>query len=176
VRDVGRIHAPDEHPGGRSGGELEIRRYREPDHDAVWDLHNVALHAVGAHAGNGPFDDDLHHVIDVYERDRGEFLVGLLGGRIVAMGALRRRGPDTAEITRMRVLPGMQRRGFGRIILRHLEARARELGYRRLVLKTTERQTAALGLYRAEGFVETGRDVVAGMPCVDFAKPLVGVA
>ena len=166
------IHALGEHPDGWAGGQLEIRRYREPDHDAVWDLHNVALHAVGAHAGNGPFDDDLHHVLDIYERDRGEFLVGLLAGRIVAMGALRRRGPDTAEITRMRVLPGMQRRGFGRIILRRLEARARELGYRRLVLKTTERQTAALGLYRAEGFVETGRDVVAGMRCVDFAKPL----
>ena len=41
---------------------MEVRRYRAGDHDAVWDLHNVALNEVGAHMGNGPWDDDLHHI------------------------------------------------------------------------------------------------------------------
>ena len=75
---------------------LHIRRYREADHDAVWALHNLALHQVGAHAGNGPWDDDLHHVPAEYLDSGGEFLVGVVDARIVAMGALKRLGPDRA--------------------------------------------------------------------------------
>jgi ribosomal protein S18 acetylase RimI-like enzyme len=153
--------------------ELVIRRYDDVDRDAVWELHNLALHAVGAHVGNGPWDDDLHRIAEVYLSGRGEFLVGLLGGRVVAMGALRRQDEDTAEIKRMRVHPDVQRRGFGRALLHGLEERAIRLGYRRLVLDTTERQVAAIGLYRSEGFVESGRGEVWGFPCIFFAKELV---
>jgi len=153
--------------------ELVIRRYEDTDRDAVWELHNLALYAVGAHVGNGPWDDDLHHVSEVYLDGRGEFLVGLLGGRVVAMGALRRHDDVTAEVKRMRVHPATQRHGFGRAILLRLEERAIRLGYRRLVLDTTERQVAAIALYRSEGFVESGRGEVWGFPCIFFAKELV---
>lgn len=152
--------------------DLEIRRYQEADHDAVWDLHNLALHRVGAHAGNGPWDDDLHRIDEVYLGARGEFLVGVLAGRIVAMGALRRHDDVTAEVTRMRVDPTEQRRGFGRALLCSLTERAVQLGYRHLVLDTTERQVAAIALYRSEGFTETGRGQVLGFACIFFAKKL----
>jgi len=154
------------------GGKLLIRRYRDADHDAVWELHNLALRLVGAHAGNGPWDDDLHHVREVYLEAGGEFLVGELAGRIVAIGALRRQDESTAEVKRMRVHPDLQRRGHGRAVLRRLEARAVQLGYRRLVLDTTERQVPAIALYRSEGFVEIGRGQVLGFPCIFFAKEL----
>lgn len=68
---------------------LKVRRYRTADHDAVWQLHNESLLATGAHGGNGPWDDDLHQIEEVYLAPGGEFLVGLHQGRIVAMGALR---------------------------------------------------------------------------------------
>ena len=152
--------------------ELVIRRYRDGDRAAVWALHNLALHAVGAHAGNGVWDDDLHHVAEVYLDGGGEFLVGLVAGRVVAMGALRRHDDLTAEVKRMRVHPDLQGRGFGRLVLRALERRAIRLGYRRLVLDTTERQAAAIALYRSEGFTETGRGRVLGFPCIFFAKEL----
>ncbi|MGA9112193.1 MAG: GNAT family N-acetyltransferase [Candidatus Dormiibacterota bacterium] len=156
--------------------ELAIRRYRDADHDAVWELHNLALHLVGAHAGNGPWDDDLHHIGEVYLQAGGEFLVGELAGRIVAIGALRRHDETTAEVKRMRVHPAVQRCGHGRTVLRRLEARALQLGFRRLFLDTTERQLAAIALYRSEGFTETGRGHVLGFPCIFFAKELPGAA
>jgi ribosomal protein S18 acetylase RimI-like enzyme len=155
---------------------LVIRRYRDADHDAVWELHNLALRLVGAHAGNGPWDDDLHRVGEVYLEAGGEFLVGELAGRIVAIGGLRRHDEATAEVKRMRVHPDVQRRGHGRAVLRRLEARALQLGYHRLVLDTTERQLPAIALYRSEGFVETGRGHVSGFPCIFFAKELVAGA
>jgi GNAT superfamily N-acetyltransferase len=151
---------------------LQIRRYRETDHDAVWALHNVALEEVGAHAGNGPWDEDLHSIERVYLDDRGEFLVGLVEREIVAMGGLRHSEDGRGQITRMRVHPRSQRQGFGRLILERLEARARELGYRTLCLDTTVGQAAAQVFYRGEGYLETGRTRLGPFDVILFEKHL----
>ena len=152
--------------------EVTIRRYEPADHDEVWALHNLALEAVNAHGGNGPWDDDLHRVEEVYLRSGGEFLVGLLGGRLVAMGALKPSAGGRAEIRRMRVHPDFQRRGFGRAILRRLEARAAELGYAELHLETTAGQTAARGLYEAMGYRETGQRTMGRFEVIAYRKRL----
>ena len=149
---------------------MEVRRYRAPDHDAVWDLHNVALNEVGAHAGNGPWDDDLHRVEAEYINAGGEFYVGIIGGRIVAMGALKRLSDTEAEICRMRVHPELQRRGLGTRILSKLEERARELGFRTLTLDTTVGQVAAMSMYRKAGYEEVARGRKFGFDVVEFEK------
>ncbi len=153
-------------------GELVIRRYREADRRAVWDLHNAALDAVGAHAGNGPWDDDLHDIRGEYLASGGEFLVGELDGRVVAMGALWPSGRGRAEITRMRVHPDFWRRGFGRQILARLEQRARERGYRRLHLQTTTVQTAARLFYEGCGYAEVRRFREGRFDVIEYEKRL----
>jgi len=135
---------------------LQIRRYRDADASVVRRLHDEALEPTGAHAGPGPWNDDLLDVTGVYLDGRGEFLVGELDGQVVAMGALRYVDDATAEVKRMRVFPAHQRHGHGAAILAALEARARELGYRRLVLDTSEQQVAARALYARHGFREVG--------------------
>ncbi len=74
-------------------------------------------------------------------------------GEAVACGALRRLGPDQAEIKRMYVEPRYRGRSLGRRILEELEARAVVFGYRSLRLETGEMQPAAVGLYRSFGYV-----------------------
>ncbi len=134
---------------------IELRRFTEADTQAVWELHNSALGAAGAHLGNGPWDDDLRSIRAFYLDDGGEFLVGFLEDRLVAMGALRHVNGTVAEIKRMRVHPGFQRRGFGRLVLERLEDRARELGYRKLRLDTVAgKMDRAIELYRRMGFIE----------------------
>lgn len=147
-----------------------IRQYRCGDKEAVWELHNAALFPTGAHAGNGPWDDDLHHIEEVYLSSGGEFLVGLSGGKLVAMGALMRVSETEGEIKRMRVLPDCQRRGFGQAMLIRLEARARELGFNRLFLETTTQQVAAQGLYRKNGYREAGRHMQGRFEVIVFKK------
>ena len=149
---------------------MEVRRYRAPDHDAVWDLHNIALNEVGAHVGNGPWDDDLHRVEAEYISTGGEFYVGVIDRRIVAMGALRRLTDTRAEICRMRVHPELQRRGLGTRILSMLEERARELGFRTLTLDTTVGQVAAMSMYMKSGYEEVARDRKFGFDVVMFEK------
>jgi hypothetical protein len=38
---------------------LQLRRYRDSDHDEVVRLHHLELEPFGADAGPGPWDDDL---------------------------------------------------------------------------------------------------------------------
>ena len=135
----------------------------------MWQLHHVALEQVGGHL-SGPWDDDLTMIPATYLESGGEFLVGLEDRQIVAMGALRKTNDDRAEIKRMRVHPSAQRRGLGRRVLRGLERRAIELGYRTLVLDTTIDQRPAQALYRSEGYIEIGQRRAGPFELIIFEK------
>jgi ribosomal protein S18 acetylase RimI-like enzyme len=104
----------------------------------------------------GPWDADFQDIEGVYLNNGGEFLVGLIGGNIVAMGALRNVTEGTAEIKRMRVHPDHWRRGFAQAIFDRLQFRAAELGYKKLILDTSVQQKAAQELYLKNGFRRTG--------------------
>ena len=149
---------------------MEIRQYLALDHDAVWNLHNVALLQVNAHAENGPWDDDLHQIEAEYVATGGEFYVGIANGRIVAMGGLMRLSDDRAEIRRMRIHPDVQRKGLGSQMLSALEQSAAELGFGTLTLETTVQQAPAIQLYTRRGYREVGRSRKAGFDVLEFER------
>ena len=149
-----------------------IRQFRNSDLAAIRELHVLGLDQTGTNLGPGPWDDDLEDIQAVYLRNKGDFLVAETRGRIVGMGALRRRSEDEAEIKRMRVHPEKQRQGVGRSILKELEARAGKLGYARIILDTTVQQVGAMALYRSAGYTEIGRATNHGLECVIFEKRL----
>ncbi len=152
---------------------LTLRRYQQADHDAVWQLHVLGLQSVGAYAGHGQWDDDLHNIEQVYLNNRGTFLVSEDEGRIVAMGALRYITNERAEIKRMRVHPDVRGRGFGQEMLQALETEAIALGYTTLFLDTSTLQIAAQHLYRKNGFRETGETkVMRGFTDIFFEKSI----
>jgi hypothetical protein len=86
---------------------------QQADHEAIWELHKIALQDAGADLGSGQWDDDLRPIDQVYLQNQGEFLVGVYEGRIVAIGALTTN--ERAETKRMRVHPHFQRCGFGHL-------------------------------------------------------------
>lgn len=83
---------------------------------------------------------------------RGSFLVVHRDGAPLGCGALRRLDAETGELKRMYVAPAARGLGLGRRLVDALEAEARGLGMRRLVLETGTRQLAAIALYKAAGF------------------------
>ena len=151
---------------------IEIRQYLPGDKNAVWTLHNEALAETGAQPGNGPWDDDLHDIDGHYLSPGGSFLVGLVDGKIVAMGALKRIDEAAGEIKRMRVAPRHQRRGYGEAVLLALENLAQRLGLSQLKLETTDVQLAAQQLYKKNGYRETGRGRMNKFNVVYFEKSL----
>ncbi|WP_344952666.1 GNAT family N-acetyltransferase [Actinomadura miaoliensis] len=176
---------------------LRLRRYRGTDHATVLALHREGLAQVGLRPGDGVYyDHDFFRMEEIYLRDGGEFLVGELDGEIVAMGGLRRADlvPDgharasgvglpptaatrgaaqgAAEMVRLRVRPDVQRCGYGSAVVRALEQRAAEYGYRLLRADTTELQDPALRLYRRFGWTETRREVIGGIVNIYLEKRL----
>lgn len=82
----------------------------------------------------------------------GAFLVACLGDRLIGCAGLRRHDAGTVELKRMYVRSGHRRRGHGRALLHAVEARARALGYRRIILETGTAQPEASALYTEEGY------------------------
>lgn len=90
---------------------------------------------------------------DEVSEGRGAFFVAYLAGEPVGCGAVRLIESAVAEIKRMYVAPSARGSGVGRCILQELEAAARTLGVKRLVLETGPRQPEAITLYQRAGFV-----------------------
>ena len=153
---------------------LHIRRYEPGDKRAVRRLHDEALNEVGAHLGSGGWDDDLDEIESVYLDCGGEFLVGILDGEVIAMGALMRISPRKAGLTRMRVRPGLQGRGYGQAVLDALHRRAAELGYSTLRLDTTVQQRSAQRLYLKNGYTETGQGTIGPFDCIFYEREILG--
>lgn len=72
----------------------------------------------------------------------------------------------------MRVHPKDLRTGFATAVLDALETRAREQGFRRLILQTTLVQVEARRFYESQGFVEIGRGLEDGYELVRYAKTI----
>ena len=151
---------------------LTIRRYTPADQAAVEFLHVFAIEQAGAYLGRGPWDDDLYAIEEHYLNNHGEFLIGEIDGRLVAMGAFRCTSPMRAEIMRMRVHPDFQGQGLGQRILTELENRARARGYTTLHLHTSTVQIPAQKLYEKHGFREVGRELYHGLQIILYEKAL----
>ena len=151
---------------------LVIRRYAEADHARVLELHILGLKQFEANSPRGSWDADIDDIERRYFGNGGEFLVGELDGKVVAMGGFWRKTEKMAEIKRMRVDPDYQGRGFGQAILAELESRARSLGYTSLFLDTLPTMTPARHLYAKNGFVQTGTKRVGRFEAILYEKTL----
>jgi len=75
----------------------------------------------------------------------------------VAVRALNEVGPDTCELKRLWTTPEARGLGAGRALTVAAMAKARELGYKEMLLDTLEIFKAAKKLYDQCGFVETAK-------------------
>ena len=143
-----------------------LRRFEKKDENAIYNLHITTM----KHAGTfiyvaklrKEWDKDLKNIEEVYINNKGEFYVATAEDKIVGMGAIRKIDETTAEVKRMRVEPSMQGKGIGKLILDRLIERAKELGYKKLILDTGEKQKTARHLYETRGFKEYKRGEIAG--------------
>jgi GNAT superfamily N-acetyltransferase len=83
----------------------------------------------------------------------GAFLVATIDGVAIGCAGLRRHGEDVVEIKRMFVRSAHRRHGHARNLLLALEDRARDNGFRRVVLETGLAQPEAIAFYTSEGYL-----------------------
>lgn len=160
--------------------DFTLRQYRQDDSERILRLHEEAMRGVDALAEESVFaevlpddeelDGDLQTVRETYIEPGGEFLIGELDEKTVAMGAFKPVDDSVAEIKRMRVDPDHQRQGYGQQVLDALEAGATERGFAVFVLDTTARQTGARQLYEANGYREVRRETIGEYEVLFYRK------
>lgn len=151
---------------------LFIRQYIKEDQNEVLKLHIDGLSQFGASIGDPAMDKDIEQIENSYINSYGEFLVGILDGRTICMGAYRKIDNETAEIKRIRIEREFQGRGIGGLILSALEISAKEKGYKKIVLDTTGRQVPAQKLFEKHGYIETNRKHYKDMELIFYIKTL----
>lgn len=88
----------------------------------------------------------------------GSYLVVEEAGRIIGYGGVRAvRGATDADIQTIALDATARGTGRGRMLLTALLERASEAGARTVFLEVRDDNPVAQGLYRREGFIETGR-------------------
>jgi GNAT superfamily N-acetyltransferase len=154
--------------------ELLIRTFEARDIDSVWALHREGLQQttpeypeVVAH-----YESDLRGMEGHYLVDGSHFWVAELDGALVGMTGIERADAETGRLRRMRATTDRRRSGIAQALLETAERFCRDQGYRRLVLDTTEHQTAAHRLYEKNGFVRTGERSLGPFRVFDYAKEL----
>ena len=147
---------------------ITIRPFAPSDQQTVHALVNAGL---GEHFGyvDPRYNPDLDDIAASYADKGHVFFVATLDGAIVGTGALVVTDARTGRIVRMSVAPEQRGKGFGRALVYHLIAVARERGLERLNVETNRDWEDAKGLYRSCGFAQVGEDTVSGY----FALSLV---
>jgi N-acetylglutamate synthase-like GNAT family acetyltransferase len=145
---------------------LKIRRYQPEDNKVVKELHYAGIAQMVEMVPKAKqidippqdptmLDSDLDDIEDVYF-NHGDFIVGLEGDEIVAMGAFKQRTPECAEFKRLRIRPDCQRKGYGEVIMRKLIELAAEMGYKEGFLDTLATNFSAQRLFEKCGWVKSG--------------------
>ena len=114
----------------------------------------LATHLTFSHQHSPP--EDVHALdVDRLLDPAVTFFSYREGGRLLAVGALRRLDGEHAEVKSMHTASEARGRGIGRAVLAHLVAEARARGYRRLSLETGTMAAfaPARALYVSAGFV-----------------------
>jgi GNAT superfamily N-acetyltransferase len=99
----------------------------------------------------------LGEKISTWRKAGGDLLVAIGSDKVVGLGGLAPQNALSAELCKLHVDPGWQRRGIGRLIAIELVERARSAGFREVELHVTATQTAAIALYCSLGFREMSR-------------------
>ena len=102
------------------------------------------------HAGSDAEEDAA---LPVMER----FVIARFEGRAAGCGMVLELEPGIAEIKRVWIAPELRGAGVSSRIMDHLEARAREDGYRLVRLDTNGTLTEAQAMYRKRGYREIPR-------------------
>ena len=152
-----------------------IRTYQARDHDQVWALHLEGVRDSRAQypdVDNSGYEDDLRNIDRDYLCPGSNFWVAEADGRLIGMVAAQRIDDCTARLRRMRVTRDWRRKGLATCLLNSVEEFCREQGYTRLILDTTEQQTAAHRLYEGAAFVRVGERMLGPFRVFDYEKGL----
>ena len=132
-----------------------------PEHDAA--MARIVREALKAHhldiPGTAYFDASLDRLSAYYDRSGRCYHVLLRDGTVIGgVGVAEFDGlPDCCELQKLYLREDARGRGLGYEMIRHIEAQARAMGYRRIYLETHTNLQAAIHEYERSGYRQIDR-------------------
>ena len=124
--------------------ELEIRAYRESDHEAVVDLWRACELVV-------PWNDPAKDISRKLLIQRDMFLVGILDTRLIATVMVGYEG-HRGWVNYLAVAPDHQKRAFGRRMMDEAEVHLRALGCPKINLQMRSSNAGVIDFYKRIGY------------------------
>jgi putative acetyltransferase len=133
--------------------DYQLRSARNADSSAIKELVFGVLREYGLQPDPDETDADLNDIETNYLRSGGGFDV-LVDSRGAIIGSVGLYPVDsiTCELRKMYLSKQVRGQGQGRRVLEHALKRAKEMGFRRMVLETASVLKEATALYRKYGF------------------------
>src|SRR5436190_18933206 len=155
-----------------SEGPVIFRAYQAADYDpvaALWTRVNRELappdmRELFEHYITTAINGELRQLQGVFaEAKRTAFWVVEADKEIVGTFGIESRNEDSTELRRMYLDRGHRSRGIAQRMLQCAEARARELGFAKMILSTAEVQKAAIVFYGKSGYQLVRTEVASTM-------------
>ena len=151
---------------------MRLIRYHHEYQEPMLALHRSAIEGFTLGISQQRDEADLKDIEEVYLRAGGEFLLGFVGEKLMAMGGFKRLTESLAELRRMRIARDLQGHGHGTVLLQELEQRAFRAGIRTLCLSAARRRPLTLRFYRKHGYQESGSGRYGAVRTVRFTRAL----
>lgn len=114
------------------------------------------------------FEQEMADFDATFTLPSGMFFMALAGADIAGCAGLLRRSNAVAEVKRLYVRPPYRGHALGARLIASVTARARTLGFSRLILDAVPQTVVAQQLYRTLGFVETDPYYANAVPGTRF--------
>ncbi len=100
------------------------------------------------------YSHETENLEEKYGLPYGRLYVALFDGSVTGCIALRKIDEENAELKRLYVKPEYRGNKIGNILLEHILAEAKKIGYKHILLDTLPFLTTAIEMYKKVGFYE----------------------
>ncbi len=104
--------------------------------------------------GTAYYDESLDHLSEYYlaDPDNRAYYCFLEDGKLIGGVGLSRFEGEICELQKLYLDPAFKGRGYGYVLMEHIENKAREMGFTQMYLETHTNLEAALHLYEKCGY------------------------
>jgi len=135
--------------------KVQVRPFRREDQDAVLSLQEEFIEEFFPEFLDDPrlheWNRDVYDIYSSYMRSAGTFWVIEKGTEVVGMGGIKI-SEGSPVISRVRVRKTERGKGWGTILLRHMEEYCFKEGYKKILVDTENHMVAAVKLYEGHNY------------------------
>jgi ribosomal protein S18 acetylase RimI-like enzyme len=135
--------------------KVQVRPFRREDQDAVLSLQDEFIEEFFPEFLEDPrlheWNSDVYDIYSSYMESDGIFWVVEKGAEVIGMGGIKIIKGDPV-ISRVRVRKTERGKGWGTLLLRHMEEYCFKEGYKKILVDTENHMVAAVKLYEGHNY------------------------